>query len=290
VRADWQSLIAGKLVSVNQVIVAGVFPTMLACVHVRVRPTWIRMSDFNQNPPRLHVDREETRQPVRGAAQNPGEHQALQPSGGEIMETLTNDETGLQRAAELIKSGGLVLWPSGGVYGLAGRAQDRHAVDKIYAIKSRERGKPLAVMAHRGNAAALGTIDELAGRLLGSFWPGYLGLVVPKTTQIPAFVNAGLASVALVCPNDVAAGLSRLVDEPIAATSANLSGRAEIVDQASAAAQFDGLVDAILTSPPMSGTLNTILDLTTSPPRVLRHGGVTVAQLRSFGVGELRPR
>ncbi len=200
------------------------------------------------------------------------------------MEILATDEAGFARTAELIRSGGLVLWPSGGVYGLAGRAQDRRVVDKIYAIKSRERGKPLAVMAHRGNAAAFGMLDDLALRLLDGFWPGYLGVVVPKTALIPDFVNAGLASVALVCPNDVAATLSRLVDEPIAATSANLSGQAEIVEPESATAQFEGLVDAILLAPRMPGTLNTILDLTARPPRILRQGGVTRAQLHLFGV------
>ena len=186
----------------------------------------------------------------------------------------------MQQAAEIIRTGGVVLWPSCGVYGLACHAQDRQAVERIYSIKTRERNKPLPVMASRRTAHKYGDLTELAKSLIQRYWPGFLGLIVPKRQTVPDFVTAGGHSVALVCPNELAAELAELVDNPIAATSANISGRAEILDPATAVAQFEGQVDAIIHGPILPGILNTLLDLTQSPPTVIRKGGVAVEELR----------
>jgi L-threonylcarbamoyladenylate synthase len=107
-----------------------------------------------------------------------------------------------------------------------------------------------------------------------------LGLIVRKKPAIPDFVTASSQSVALVCPNELAAELARLVDGPIAATSADISGQVEILDPSIAATQFEGQVDTIIKGPLQPGILNTLLDLTQSPPAIIREGGVPFEELR----------
>lgn len=196
------------------------------------------------------------------------------------MEALSKDTQGLQRAAELIHAGEILLWPSCGVYGLACHAQKREAVEKIYSIKSRDRGKPLPVIVNRQTVSRYGQLDDLSEILLDKYWPGFLALVVPKKPTIPDFVTAGSQTVALVCPNDLANELSILVDDPIAATSANISGEAEVLDPNEAIAQFTDQVEAIIEGPIMPGVLNTILDLTKDPPIILRGGGISKMELK----------
>lgn len=196
------------------------------------------------------------------------------------MEALSKDTQGLQRAAELIHAGEILLWPSCGVYGLACHAQKREAVEKIYSIKSRDRGKPLPVIVNRQTVSRYGQLDDLSEILLDKYWPGFLALVVPKKPTIPDFVTAGSQTVALVCPNDLANELSILVDDPIAATSANISGEAEVLDPNEAIAQFTDQVEAIIEGPIMPGVLNTILDLTKDPPIILREGGISKMELK----------
>lgn len=198
------------------------------------------------------------------------------------MEVLSKDVHGLQRAVELIHAGGIMLWPSCGVYGLACHAQKREAVEKIYAIKTRDRGKPLPVIANRQTVSRYGQLNELGEILLDMYWPGFLALVVPKKPSIPDFVTAGIQSVALVCPNDVANELSILADAPIAATSANISGEAEVLDPEEAISRFTDQVEGIIEGPIMPGVLNTILDLTRKPPLILREGGIPNAELKKI--------
>ncbi len=196
------------------------------------------------------------------------------------MEVLSKDVHGLQRAAELIHAGGIILWPSCGVYGLACHAQKRETVERVYSIKSRDRGKPLPVIANRQTVSRYGQLNDLGEKLIDKYWPGFLALVVPKKPSIPDFVTAGIQSVALVCPNDVAYELSILANVPIAATSANISGEAEVLDPNEAIAQFTGKVDGIIEGPIMPGILNSILDLTKDPPIILREGGISTVELK----------
>lgn len=196
------------------------------------------------------------------------------------MKVLEKTPGDLKQAAYIIRHGGVILWPSCGVYGLACHAQDRYAVDRIYSIKTRERNKPLPVIADRLTASRYGDLSELAKILIQRYWSGFLGLIVGKKSTIPDFVTAGEQSVALVCPNELAAELAKIIDAPIAATSANISGQAEVLDASIAATQFKGQVDAIIKGPVLPGVLNTLLDLTQSPPAIIREGGVPFEELR----------
>lgn len=197
------------------------------------------------------------------------------------MKSLNKTREDLRQAATIINDGGVILWPSCGVYGLACHAQNRKAVERIYSMKTRERNKPLPVLTNRHSAKEHGGIDDLAKALIERYWPGFLGLVVPKKASIPDFVTANRQSVAMVCPNQLVADLSDLVGGPIAATSANISGQAEVLDPLEATLYFEGAVDAIIEGPKLPGVLNTLLDLTQSPPTIVREGGVSVKELEA---------
>jgi len=205
------------------------------------------------------------------------------------MKSFTKTKEDLRQAAKIINEGGVILWPSCGVYGLACHAQNRKAVERIYGMKTRERNKPLPVIVNRRSASEYGHIDDLAKMLIERYWPGFLGLVVPKKASIPDFVTAHRSSVAMVCPNQLVADLSDLVNGPIAATSANISGQAEVLDPAEALLQFEGAVDAMIEGPKLPGILNTLLDLTQSPPTIIRAGGVSVKELERFCQNFYRP-
>ena len=196
------------------------------------------------------------------------------------MEVLSSDSKGLIRAAELVHAGKIILWPSGGVYVLACHAQKREAVEKIYSIKSRDRGKPLSVLVNRQTVSRYGQLDDLSEILLDKYWPGFLSLLVPKKPTIPDFVTAGSQTVALACSNDIADELSILVDDPIAVSSANISGEAVVLDPNEAIAQFTGQVEAIIEGPIMPGILTTILDLNKDPPIIFREGGISKMELK----------
>jgi len=204
------------------------------------------------------------------------------------MITLDKTREGLRLAAEVIGKGGVILWPSCGVYALACHARNREGVERIYSMKTRERNKPLPVIVNKHLAEQHAAISGAAKMLIEKYWPGYLGLVVPKQPSIPDFVTANRKSVAIVCPNQLCADLTDLVDGPLAATSANISGRAEVLDPAEARAQFEGKVDAIIEGPVLPGILNTLLDLEQTPPAIIRNGGVPEAELRAV-LGNVKP-
>jgi L-threonylcarbamoyladenylate synthase len=192
---------------------------------------------------------------------------------------LNNDAEGLSKALDFIYSGEVIIWPSDGVYTFACNALCKNAVDYVYSLKSRERNKALPVMANRNRVYDFGKIDDTAENLINKYWPGFLSLVVLKESIIPDFVTAGKSSVALVCPNKLAAKLSSLSKVPIAATSANISGKPEVLDIQTATKYFDGKIRAIINGDTMSGKLTTIIDLTQSPYKILRDGGIPKSEI-----------
>ncbi len=189
----------------------------------------------------------------------------------------------LDRAAEILRSGGLVAIPTETVYGLAGNALDEDAVEAIFRAKGRSPSNPLIVhVADTAMARSLaGTWPETADRVAATLWPGPVTVVVPRGRRIPAIVTAGGPTVALRCP---AAPLTRLLIErtglPLAAPSAN---RSEAVSPTTAHHVLEGLghrVDLILDAGPCRhGIESTVVDCTTDPPRILRPGPLARTRL-----------
>lgn len=193
----------------------------------------------------------------------------------------------LRHAAEVVRRGGLVAFPTETVYGLGANALDPAAVARIFTAKGRPANNPLIVHVDRIDRARqlAAHWPETAERLAAEFWPGPLTLVVPRAAIVPAIVTAGAATVALRIPaHPVARALLEAANRPIAAPSANRSNQVspttgEHVIRGLCAAT-DNLVDVLLDGGAASGGLeSTVLDLSTDPPRLLRPGLVWPSEI-----------
>lgn len=197
---------------------------------------------------------------------------------------LTSSE--LSVAINLLRQGECVAFPTETVYGLGANAMDEDAVAKIYLAKGRPRDNPLIVHCH-DQEQAKGIVLEWpleAQILMDRFWPGPLTLVLPKRGLIPAAVTAGLATVAVRVPNHpLALELIRAAELPLAAPSANLSGRPSPTKVEHVWKDLAGRIPAIVDGGNTGwGVESTVLDCTMRPFRLLRPGGVTLEELREL--------
>ena len=182
----------------------------------------------------------------------------------------------LRHAANVLRRGGLVAFPTETVYGLGADALDPAAVTRIFAAKGRPANNPLIVhVADRELAKQLTSAwPKETDRLAEKFWPGPLTLVLPKRPAVPEIVTAGAASVAVRVPaHPIALALLEAAGLPIAAPSANRSNQISPTTAAHVQASLGSAVDVILDGGPTSGGLeSTVLDLCCRPPRLLRPG------------------
>ena len=197
------------------------------------------------------------------------------------------DAEGIERAAEILRNGGLVAFPTETVYGLGADAIQGKAVARIFEAKGRPSFNPLIV--HIAEAAAASVFAEPAehfAALTAAFWPGPLTLVMRRKTGSPVsdLVSAGGATIALRCPDsEPALALLRAVDRPLAAPSANRSGSISPTQAAHVAASLGERVDLILDAGPCRvGLESTVLDITHAVPVILRPGAITREQIASI--------
>jgi L-threonylcarbamoyladenylate synthase len=189
------------------------------------------------------------------------------------------DAAGLLRAVSILRGGGLAAFPTETVYGLGARAFDGAACKRVYRAKGRPSDNPLIV--HVDGEAMLARVSRrvspLARRLMKAFWPGPLTLVFDKTAAVPAAVTGGRATVAVRCPSHPAArALIRALGEPIAAPSANRSGRPSPTTAAHVLRDLRGRVPLILDGGPCRrGLESTIVDARGRRPVLLRPGTIT---------------
>lgn len=199
----------------------------------------------------------------------------------------------LARAAEVLRSGGLVAFPTETVYGLGANALDRGAVAKIFAAKGRPATNPLIVHVTSVEQVAAVSISwpPVAQSLADQFWPGPLTLVLAKHPELPEIVTAGGETVAVRSPaHAVAQGLLHAAGLPIAAPSANLSSRISPTRAEHVLRGLEGKIDLVLDAGPTLGGLeSTVLDLTTSPPTLLRPGLVSPGEIEAV-VGPIQRR
>jgi L-threonylcarbamoyladenylate synthase len=184
----------------------------------------------------------------------------------------------ISRAANILRDGGLVAFPTETVYGLGADALNPAALAKIFQAKGRPTADPLIVHIHTLNDLnqLASQVSDLALTLAETFWPGPLTLVLPKTAAVPSLITAGLGSVAIRLPDHpVALALIKAAGTPIAAPSANLFGHTSPTTAQHVYNDLAGRVDLILDGGPTRvGVESTVLDLTSTPPRILRHGGI----------------
>ncbi|GGC28833.1 threonylcarbamoyl-AMP synthase [Novosphingobium marinum] len=195
------------------------------------------------------------------------------------------DAAGIARAAQVLRSGGLVALPTETVYGLAARADSDEAVAAIYRAKGRPDFNPLIVhVANLDRARVLAYLDERAEKLAQVFWPGALTLVLPKRTDagLAAAVTAGLPTVALRCPaHPVMRAVLAETGLPLAAPSANRSGAVSPTRAGHAASSLAGRIDLVLDGGASSaGIESTIVALREGGRwQVLRPGPIDEARI-----------
>ncbi len=207
-----------------------------------------------------------------------------------VVNPSTPDADALRTAADVLRLGGLVAFPTETVYGLGANALDAAAVARVFAAKGRPAVNPLIVHVADQNAAALLTTDwtPAAEKLAAAFWPGPLTLVVTKAADIPDAVTAGGPTVAVRVPaHPVALALLRSVKLPIAAPSANRSGELSPTTAAHVRASLGDRIDVLLDGGACPGGLeSTVVDVTGDVVRLLRPGLISVGQLEAV-VGPL---
>jgi len=206
------------------------------------------------------------------------------PTEVAVVDSANPDSSILHRAAEVICRGGLVAFPTETVYGLGADATNAEAVARVFNAKGRPATNPLIVHVHSAEAAK-GCASEWPGAadlLASAFWPGSLTIVVPAAPIIAPIVLAGGSTVGLRVPsNAVALSLLRACNRPIAAPSANRSESLSPTTAEHVLRGLDGRIDLILDGDPTTGGLeSTVVDLSVSPPRLLRPGLVSAERLR----------
>lgn len=193
-------------------------------------------------------------------------------------------------AAELLRAGRLVAIPTETVYGLGANGLDETAVLHIFEAKGRPQDNPLILhISEPGEMEAIcHDIPASAWLLADRFWPGPLTMVLPVRPLVPKRTTAGLDTVAVRCPRTEATReLIRMAGVPVAAPSANLSGKPSTTTAAHVLHDMDGRIDAVLDGGPCQvGVESTIVDLAGARPRLLRPGGVTPEALQAL-LGEL---
>jgi L-threonylcarbamoyladenylate synthase len=183
------------------------------------------------------------------------------------------------RASEALRKGKLIAFPTETVYGLGANALDERAVRDIYRVKGRPVDNPLIVHVHSREQATelMQDVPPLFEELANEFWPGPLTLVVRHNAAIPDVVTAGLSTVALRMPDHILTReLLRAAAVPVAAPSANISGRPSPTTGLDVYRELKGLIFAVLDGGScVVGIESTVLDLTTEIPTILRPGTVT---------------
>ncbi|TWT77438.1 Threonylcarbamoyl-AMP synthase [Posidoniimonas polymericola] len=189
-----------------------------------------------------------------------------------------------REAAEIIRAGGVVAFPTETVFGLGVDATNDQAVRKLFQAKGRPSDNPLIVhIADAGRwSDAAATLTPTAEVLLSAFAPGPLTVLLPKRAEVSDLVTAGLGTVGIRAPNHpIAAEILRLAGRPVAAPSANRSGRPSGTRWRSVLEDLDGRIDAVFQQDgPSLGVESTVVDCTGPVATVLRAGAVTIEQIR----------
>ena len=197
----------------------------------------------------------------------------------------------LLEGARILREGGLVAFPTETVYGLGANALDEEAARKIYEAKGRPSDNPLIahVSAMEEVYPLVSQVSEKAKKLMDAFWPGPMTLIFPKSDLVPYGTTGGLDTVAVRMPSDpVANRLIALAGVPVAAPSANTSGRPSPTTAQHVLQDMDGRIDMVIDGGPVGiGVESTIVDVSVETPTVLRPGAITMEMLEEV-LGEVQ--
>jgi len=197
----------------------------------------------------------------------------------------------IKHAAEVIRAGGLVVFPTETVYGLGADAFNPKAVERVFKAKGRSFNNPLAICV--SDVADLNFLVEktpkFAKNIIDKFWPGPLTLVFKKSDIVSLKITCGRNTVGIRFPdNKIAFSLMTLIKTPLALTSANISGSPSPVEVQQALNYLGESVDLILDGGKTAlGIESTVLDLTVSPPAIIREGAISVKEIEKV-LGKLK--
>ena len=202
-----------------------------------------------------------------------------------IIKDINKDIKFIEEAARVIKSGGIVAFPTETVYGLGANALEEEAVKKIFIAKGRPQDNPLIVhVCSKDISNLVKKVPKVAQELINKFWPGPLTIILEKKDIIPNMTSADLDTIGIRMPNsEIALKLIELSDRPIAAPSANISGRPSPTEVERCIDDLDGRVDYIIGGESSDIVVeSTIIDCTVNPLLILRPGGITLEMLREI--------
>ncbi len=189
----------------------------------------------------------------------------------------------LDEASLVLQKGGLVAFPTDTFYALGADPFSPLSIERVFLVKERDRSKPLLLLASNLEMVAMAVeeIPPLARKLIHSFWPGPLTLVMKASSRLPTLVTGGTFKVGLRVPNSkVSLALLNKVGFPLTGTSANLTGGKDPTSAEAVLLALKGRIDMILDGGSTPGLApSTILDMTTDPPIVLREGSIPLKEI-----------
>lgn len=196
-----------------------------------------------------------------------------------------SDPDAPEKAAAVLRSGGVIVYPTETLYGIGAQAANGKSVERVFEIKGRPHGSPIPILGRDVEMLAqFAEFNDTAHLLADKFWPGPLTLVLKDTGRIPALVTAGSGKVAVrVSAHPFVLRLFDGLNEPVTSTSANISGGENLLDFDDIYRVFDGKVELIIDSgniPPSKGS--TVVDVTTTPPGILRVGDLGMNKLKEL--------
>jgi len=198
---------------------------------------------------------------------------------------LEPDPQVIASAVNVIKTGGIVAFPTSGLYGLGADALNRLAVERVYRVKQRDFGKPILVLIKDtlDLKKVCTQVPELAIRMMAAFWPGRLTIIVEARPELPDVLTGGTGKIGIRVPlHPVARALVTALDSPITGTSANLSGKKGCSSVSDLNPGLAEGLDLVLDAGHLEGGIgSTVVDVTFDPPLVVREGAISKKRLSS---------
>lgn len=203
-----------------------------------------------------------------------------------MAEAFRDSQMAIERAVEVLMSGGILGCPTESFYGLAVDATNEQAIKRLFLLKRRQIDLPVLILIPEKGMLEqyVARVSPLAIRLMEAFWPGGLTIIFEAGPKISTLLTAGTGKIGVrLSSHPIATWLSKAIGVPITGTSANISGEAACLDAEEVHNAFSTGVDLILDGgKTQGGKGSTVLDITTDPPRVLREGIVTGKDLKDY--------
>lgn len=189
-------------------------------------------------------------------------------------------------AVEILRAGGVVVYPTETFYGLGVDALNQKAIKKVFTIKGRSFAQPLLILIPEQDYLPryVTEVSEKARRLMEHFWPGPLTMVFSASPQLPSILTAGTKKIAIrISPHPIARALTSAFAGPLTSTSANISGEQSPATAKEVFSHLGGMIDLIIDGGKTPGQMpSTIVDVTFSPPQLVREGVIPFSEILTF--------